>query len=208
MSSKNTQPQAAEDWRACVGFPGYEVSNFGNVRSLDRTVTTANGSERTCKGQPLKPRRTPEGYLVASLSIGGIKWHKLVHVLVAHAFLGEPPDGAEVHHINRKRGDNRAANLEYKEGSAHLSEHFTGENNPAAKLSDAKIATLQRLIHEGKSQRQIALILQVNQSTICRAATGTTWKHVHKPTRRPTAHPAQMDLFLDFDLADVAEMEF
>lgn len=204
MNRENTN----EEWRACIGFPGYAVSNFGNVRSLDRTITTTHGSQRTCKGQMLKARPTKEGYLIATLSIGGIHWHKLVHVLVAHAFLGEPPAGAEVHHKNRWRSDNRAANLEYKDSTIHLAEHFTGEANPAAKLSDEKIATMQRLIREGKSQRQIARILQVNQSTICRAARGETWKHVHQPTHRPTAHPAQMDLFLDFALADIQEMEF
>lgn len=50
-----------EIWRS-IEIEGYEVSNFGRVRSVDRTVKGINGVVQNFKGQLIKPFISKEGY--------------------------------------------------------------------------------------------------------------------------------------------------
>lgn len=116
-----------ETWRSIPSYEGsYEVSNCGNVRSLDRFL--ADGRRR--KGQVLKPfisGRPPgkdgrkEGrYLYVELGVTGGKRKAFpVHKLVALAFLGGPEDGQEVCHGDRGRWDNSVENLRWDTRSAN-----------------------------------------------------------------------------------------
>lgn len=104
-----------EEWRPAVGHDGYEVSDQGRVRSLDRTIEYVDGrSGRTCarslKATVLAPGHSPSGHLHVML---GATACRTVHSLVAEAFIGPRPDGHEVRHINGNPPDCRAANLEY-----------------------------------------------------------------------------------------------
>lgn len=38
-----------ETWKPAVGYDGYEVSDQGRVRSLDRKVPTGHGATKTAK---------------------------------------------------------------------------------------------------------------------------------------------------------------
>lgn len=97
-----------ERWLECA--EGYEVSDLGNVRSLDRTVVRRNGSAYTVQGKQLTPNITLTGYARVSLGKGNLH---LVHHLVAAAFIGPRPDGHDVCHNDGDRLNNAAANLRY-----------------------------------------------------------------------------------------------
>jgi hypothetical protein len=98
-----------EIWKTIPGYEGrYEVSNLGNVRSL-------NYLGHIGKIQNLKPRLHHEGYLMVGLSLNKKRKHFGVHVLVAMAFLGHVPDGHNLLVDHRKEGnkiDNRPENLQ------------------------------------------------------------------------------------------------
>ena len=115
-----------ETWRAIPFHEGYEVSDLGNVRSLDRVL--ADGRRR--KGQPLKPfvsgrppgkdgRREGRYFYVELGAKDGSRKAFSVHKLVALAFLGEPEDGQEVCHGDRGRWDNSLGNLRWDTRSAN-----------------------------------------------------------------------------------------
>lgn len=60
-----------EEWRDIEGYPGYQVSNLGRVRSLDRWVKKGRSNGNYfLKGQVLKndiDRRPSCGYYVVHL---------------------------------------------------------------------------------------------------------------------------------------------
>ena len=91
-------------WRPVVGYPNYEVSDDGQVRSRPR--------ERS-RGGILKPARNPGGYWYVTLCRGPEKHRMRVHQLVAEAFIGPCPPGQEVRHLDDNKDDNRVVNLAY-----------------------------------------------------------------------------------------------
>lgn len=102
-----------EIWKNIVGYEGlYEVSNFGRVRSLDRTVIRKNGVIYSGKGKILNQYQATNGYMQVYLYKQGVRKSQLVHRLVMVSFIGVL-ENKEVNHINEIKTDNRLVNLEY-----------------------------------------------------------------------------------------------
>lgn len=102
-------------WASIPDYEGlYEVSDEGEVRSVDRTIIRKGDVEVNLKGRLLRPGKDKFGYLMVTLSSGGVTLSKSVHALVAEAFLGERPKNYDVRHLNDNITDNRAVNLEYR----------------------------------------------------------------------------------------------
>lgn len=98
------------EWRATLE-PGYEVSDDGRVRSVDRIMTYSDGRQRFYPGQELARALSSNGYLKVSLGRGK---QRSVHVLVCEAWHGpKPAKRLEVRHLNGNGLDNRPANLKW-----------------------------------------------------------------------------------------------
>lgn len=105
-----------ENWLPVVGYEGYyEVSDFGNVRS----VRYDNHGE-IVYSKLLKPAVKPRGYLGVVLSKQNITSNKLVHRLVASSFIQNPTHLPEVNHIDGDKTNNAVSNLEWVNGSENL----------------------------------------------------------------------------------------
>ena len=102
-----------ETWRPVVGFDAYEVSSEGQVRSIDRIITTRRGIRRRLPGLTLSPKPTPGGYLIVNLYRNRRQHTRSVHQVVAEAFHGPRPAGTETRHLNGCGTDNRAVNLQW-----------------------------------------------------------------------------------------------
>lgn len=95
-----------EEWKDIVGYEGlYQVSNLGNVRSMNWKNT---GCTRNLY---LKPH--VNGYLQVELHKNSKRQMFTVHRLVALHFVEGYCDGDTVNHINENKSDNRASNLEW-----------------------------------------------------------------------------------------------
>lgn len=99
-----------EGWRPIPGHPGYEASDQGRVRSLDREVPVTGGSMRAVKGKVLRPQERRDGRLVFQAAQGRTIY---VHRAVALAFLGPAPTGMEVCHNDGDPSNNRPSNLRW-----------------------------------------------------------------------------------------------
>lgn len=103
-----------EEWRPIKGYEGlYEVSSFGRVRSLDRYVKTGYGSYRLHKGKVLSPGKDKDGYLSVHLFCNGKVHKRLVHRLVAQAFIPNPDNLPMINHKDEDKTNNSVDNLEW-----------------------------------------------------------------------------------------------
>lgn len=93
-----------ETWLKIKGYEEYEVSDLGNIRSLNYN--------RTGETKLLKPGLGKRGYLNVLLRKNGKTKNFLVHRLVVEAFIGPIPKGLVVNHRNEDKRDNRLVNLE------------------------------------------------------------------------------------------------
>lgn len=98
-----------EIWKDIPGFEGYQVSNLGRVKSMDRWVTRFDGGRNHIKERILYQNHINSGYLTVQLGRKGGR--HLVHRLVWEAFNGPIPEDIQVNHINEDKTDNRLVNL-------------------------------------------------------------------------------------------------
>ena len=130
MANTNTETTTAIEWKDIEGFEGsYQVSNTGLIKSLK------GKSERI-----MKPRRkkiikkdgsTEFGYEELVLSNGDVRTSKLVHRLVAQAFIPNPLQKPEVNHLDEDKGNNSVENLEWnthEENSNHGTKNIRSAN--------------------------------------------------------------------------------
>ena len=107
-----------EEWRNVVGYKGYyKVSNLGRIASLARYVKRKHrvgvDSNYTTKPHLIKTffsKKSPYERIVLYVKRPD---RRLVHRIVAEAFLPNPNKYPEVDHINDNPRDNRACNLQW-----------------------------------------------------------------------------------------------
>ena len=94
-----------EEWRPVVGYEGYyEVSNYGNVRSVPRFRN---------KGTLLKPSLDSHGYFMADLWKNNQRKKIGVHRLVGMAFIPNPENLPYINHKDENPKNNFIGNLEW-----------------------------------------------------------------------------------------------
>lgn len=100
-----------ERWLPIAGHDGYEVSDLGRVRSVDRTVVDKIGRSRFHRGRVLNFGTLGKGYVAVRLG-----WRQplmYVHRLVLEAFVGPCPPQNECLHGPGGPADNRLTNLRW-----------------------------------------------------------------------------------------------
>jgi hypothetical protein len=120
-----------EIWKDIKGFEGfYQVSNLGNVRSLDRVIIEKN-SVRTVKrkGVLLKLGYDEKGYNRIYLTKNCKKKTLKVHRLVAQHFLEKKENKKEVNHKDGDKNNNKVSNLEWCNRRENMIHYFTKIKN-------------------------------------------------------------------------------
>lgn len=108
----------AEIWKPIPEFPGYEVSDHGQVRSW-RTYDPSG----TFACEPHLLKTPPDrGYPCVDLHRDGRSHTKRVHRLVALVFLGPRPEGLQVCHYDGDKANNHISNLRYDSAKGNVAD--------------------------------------------------------------------------------------
>ena len=108
-----------EIWHPCAGYEThYEVSNLGNVRSIERMVNNRlhNGLKKS-PAKLLKQGKSKSGYFIVSFCVDGLKSNQTVHRLVARAFITNESNKPQVNHKDGNKLNNHIDNLEWMTAS-------------------------------------------------------------------------------------------
>lgn len=100
-----------EIWKDIKGYEGlYQVSNLGRVKSFAKR---GNGKGKFYKDGKIMKLQDNGMYFEVQLHKDGVIKHKLVHRLVAEAFIQNPCNYETVDHIDRNRYNNVISNLRF-----------------------------------------------------------------------------------------------
>jgi hypothetical protein len=176
-----------ESWRPYPGWEGwYEVSDKGQIRSVDRFVVSRIGHRRRFPGQVLTGRGRGSRYHRVRLCRGGEVTEKFAHVMVLETFAGPCPAGQEARHGPRgplanwwpedlcwgTHADNQTIDRE-RDGTT-----VRGEQVNTAKLNEAKVRQIRVRAAAGELQAPLALEYGVSQRAISCVVLRQTWAHV------------------------------
>lgn len=104
-----------EIWRDVIGYEEqYQVSDLGNIRSKDRTIIDCLGRKRALKSHKIRIQTSKIGYKQVLLHKYGKTRTRLVHRLVAEAFIPKTEaDKNEINHKDENKANNIVDNLEW-----------------------------------------------------------------------------------------------
>ncbi len=176
---------SAMEWRQCVGFPAYEVSECGDVRRIQNSRTRKSGWR-------LRGFIDVDGYLrYALFDSSGSKRLISAHRLVVEAFIGPAPSpDHEIAHNNGSRvscffRDLRWATRLQNDNDREIHDTLPqGERNPKAKITEADVRFIRseyRAIKHSQGARSVTELTArfgLCQAQIVRIAKGHAWSHI------------------------------
>ncbi len=156
-------------WRPCVGYPGYEISERGDVRRNSRIKSQF---------------RARNGYMKVGF---GKRNKELVHRIVALTFVGPPPTALhQVAHNDGSRDNNHWSNLRWATPAENQADrrrhgtHHAGELCGSARLTDRAAQAIkvryraggQRYVGGSITMQQLANEYGVSVAQISRIVNG------------------------------------
>lgn len=115
-----------EIWYPIEGYEDrYQVSNFGNVRTILDNHGNAKCALKT------QGKSWNQQYLSVQLYIKDVKRHHLVHRLVAQAFIPNPENKPHVNHKDGNKLNNHVSNLEWCTQQENIQHGYVIGLNPS-----------------------------------------------------------------------------
>lgn len=190
-----------EKWKDIINYEGYyQISNFGNIRSLDRKIRFNKGYSIK-KGKMLKPILNKKGYYKVSLSKNQKEKRFFIHRLVAIHFIENPLSKEQVNHKDGNKKNNRVDNLEWctnLENQRHAIKNGLIDNEQRIQqainmgiINRKPVAQYTKegnLIKEYVSIKEASILNGINSRNICnclspnqpknKSAGGYIWKYI------------------------------
>ena len=186
-----------EVWKPIEGFPGYDVSNMGRVRTYWRT----SGSGRSCVNGQIRGSWTQvigvtprlrklytdkDGYKTLTLRANDRDYMSRVHQLVGRAFVvnNRPNTAIIPNHINNVPGDNRHNNLSWMTISENtfygneIGVGMRGERHGMARLTEASVLEIRAKVKNHEDAIRYASKFGCTYQNIDRIIQRKTWAYV------------------------------
>ena len=180
-----------EVWRDIEGYEGeYQVSSYGNVRSLDRFIKNRSklGKEFLMfkKGGNLIPElgSLVYPYVVYYLKKDGKRYYNKAHRLVAKAFIPNPENKKLVNHIDSNPRNNNVENLEWvthSENSKHAYDNNRIDITKAIFASSKARRGTGKIVYQYTKEKEP--LRQYNSVRIAALATGSDENAISKVCR-------------------------
>lgn len=163
-----------EEWRDISDYEGYQVSNYGRVKSLRRKAPHI-----------LTPSLSVSMYLVVLMYKNGVQKASYVHRLVAKAFIPNPDNKPQVNHIDSCKLNACVSNLEWATNSENIRHADImglrnlpqGESHPRAKLTAEQVYFI-RQHSDIYTVNQFREMFNVGRNTIRDVQLGKSYKSV------------------------------
>lgn len=172
---------ADEIWKPIPGWPGYEASDRGRVRSWKWPGKGRQWTENRDKGFRILSSENSNGYLRVLLSETGRKRHESVHILVLETFCGPRPTGCQGAHNDGDRRNNHLSNLRWATPSSNALDkkkhgtHLSGEKVSTSKLTLKEVREI-RTLRSMATIKSLSEQYGVHQNTIKNILYGVTWR--------------------------------
>lgn len=160
-----------EEWHPIPGWPAYEASSLGRIRT-----------NRVHGGLVRNPYTGKWGHRWLCMRHDGRRRSVSVHRLVALAFHGEPPSPAhEAAHNDGDPANNRPENIRWATRAENERDKVAhgrsnrGERQHMARLTRDRVLKIRGLLAGGVSQAEVASRFSVARTTIQSIANGRSW---------------------------------
>lgn len=176
-----------EIWKPVVGWEKlYEVSSLGRVRSFDRTTINKAGHAQRFKGRTLRAAADKDSYDRVVLCVGKKRVNRIVHRLMAEAFIPNPNHLPEVNHIDENKRNNILSNLEWctdkynvNHGTALQRRAASQRNHPNESKPVRQYTKAGKFIAEYPSIKEASRQTGIKKDSISRSCRGLL-KYNHK----------------------------
>ena len=159
-----------KDMKKIDGFENYSVTRDGRVWSWKSKIFLSSGL-------------AGRGYPNVVLYKDGKGHPKLVHRLVAQAYIPNPDNKPEVNHKDGNKENNYLNNLEWATSSENryhgykIGLHGSGEDHHMAKLTQMQVDYIRDQYSTGKyNYQRLANAFKVSYSNIAHIITNRKWK--------------------------------
>jgi hypothetical protein len=163
-------PLLNEEFRDIKGFEGlYQVSNYGRVKSLYRTIIRSNGEKLPIKEKIIRFGIDGSKYFDTHLSTPTKTKVVKTHRLVAETFIPNLSSLPQVNHKDENKQNNRVDNLEWCTQKYNI--NYGSRNKNASNSKKKKVIQKSKdgsLIKIWDSAIDAGLELKINPSTIAK----------------------------------------
>jgi len=180
-----------EIWKDVPGYPGYQVSNFGNVKSYSnyghKGISKFNDLPHMLRPSIVRGRR-----VVVLFNEFGKKQFK-IYRLVLLAFIGPCPPEMQACHYNGNSFDDKLTNLrwgtslENKKDNYRLGVEGFGEKAGRSKLTNCQAKSIKNEYHNGVPAKILMNKYGLCKTAIYRIIKGKTYPEIDHPLYEQTS---------------------
>lgn len=163
-----------EIWKDIPGYESkYQVSNLGNIKSLNYNKTNTE--------KIMKLKKGTDGRYYINLSKNNVVKTFSIHRLVALSFFGECPKGKVVCHKDGNFNNNKLSNLRYDTQTENTIDIYRHERkNGNGKVTINQVVEMRKLYdNKINTQKELQVIFNLSKSQVNKIVNRTCFSYIN-----------------------------